>query len=249
MLSIELLLGIVAAFLIAGIVKGVIGFGLPSVVLALLAATVGLNEAMVLLLVPCFVTNLWQALGGGKLVYVLKRFWTLLLGIGLVSWVGASWHVSTDPRWLISLLGGLLCAYALMSLVIRQIPAPGRHEIVLSPIMGAISGLLNGLTGSFVVPGVLYLQALGLPRDTLIQALGVLFITSTVALGISLRGNGLLSGEFLVLSVLGVIPALLGMRFGLVLRQKLDAVQFRRAFFAALMGFGIYLLINPVVHQ
>ena len=245
--STELLLGILIAFLIAGVIKGVIGFGLPTVVLALLTATVGLNEAMVLLLVPCFVTNLWQALSGGNLGHVVKRFWTLLLGIGLVSWVGASWHASSDPRWLMSLLGGLLCAYAFISLLTKQITPPGRHEIVLSPIMGAISGLLNGLTGSFVVPGVLYLQALDLPRGVLIQALGVLFITSTIALGVSLGGNGLLSGEFALLSILGVIPALLGMRIGIALRERLDAAQFRRAFFTALVGFGMYLLISPLL--
>ena len=245
----ELILAIVVAFVIAGVVKGVIGFGLLSVVLALLAAAVGLNETMVLLLVPCFVTNLWQALSGSNLVYVIKRFWTLLVGIALISWVGARWHATTDSRWLISLLGGLLCAYALLGLVTRRIPSPGRHETVLSPIMGAISGILNGLTGSFVVPGVLYLQALGLARDTLIQALGVLFITSTIALGVSLRGNDLLSAEYALLSVMGVVPALLGMDVGLGLRKNLNAEQFRRAFFAALIAFGVYLLLNPVLHN
>jgi len=104
--------------------------------------------------------------------------------------------------------------------------------------MGAISGILNGLTDSFVVPGVLYLQALGLARDTLIQVLGV-----------SLCGNRLLSAEYALLSVMGVVPALLGMYVGLGLCKKLNAEQFRRAFFTALIAFGVYLLLNPVLHN
>ncbi len=45
--------------------KGVAGRGLPAVVLALLAATVGLRVAMVLMLVPATVTNVRQFLAKG----------------------------------------------------------------------------------------------------------------------------------------------------------------------------------------
>jgi uncharacterized protein len=73
--SINILLLIAAAFFMAGLVKGVIGFGLPTVTLALFATSVGLDEAMVLLLVPCGVTNLWQAISCAQLLALLKRLW------------------------------------------------------------------------------------------------------------------------------------------------------------------------------
>jgi uncharacterized protein len=243
-----MLLLITAAFFIAGLVKGVIGFGLPTVTLALLATSVGLDEAMVLLLVPCGVTNLWQAVSGGHLRALIKRLWVLLLGLGVATWFGTAWHTASDPRWLIGLLGTLLCSYSIVSLFTAQIPAPGRFEARVSPAIGIISGILNGLTGSFVVPGVLYLQALDLPRDALIQAMGLLFITSTIALAVSLRANDLLSGEFAILSGLALLPALIGMSIGLRLRQRLNPSQFRRAFFSALLIFGGYLLLSPLVH-
>jgi uncharacterized membrane protein YfcA len=245
--SINILLLIAAAFFMAGLVKGVIGFGLPTVTLALLATSVGLDEAMVLLLVPCGVTNLWQAISGGQLLALLKRLWALLLGLGIATWFGALWHAASDPRWLIGLLGALLCGYSVVSLFTAQVPEPGRFEARISPAIGIISGVLNGLTGSFVVPGVLYLQALGLPRDTLIQAMGLLFVTSTVALGLSLRAHNLLSEELAILSGLALLPAIIGMSIGLRLRKRLNPVQFRRAFFSALLVFGGYLLLSPLV--
>ncbi|MFT4562815.1 MAG: putative membrane protein YfcA [Gammaproteobacteria bacterium] len=240
--SIDILLLIAAAFFIAGVVKGVIGFGLPTVTLALFATSVGLDEAMVLLLVPCGVTNLWQAVSGGQLFALVKRFWALLLG--LATWFGATWHAASDPRWLIGLLGALLCGYSVVSLFTAQIPSPGRYEARASPGIGVVSGVLNG---PFVVPGVLYLQSLGLPRDTLIQAMGLLFLTSTIALGVSLRANNLLSGEFAILSCLALLPALIGMAIGLRFRQRLTPPQFRRVFFSALLIFGSYLLLSPLV--
>jgi uncharacterized protein len=247
MWSFELLFLIFTAFLLAGIVKGVIGFGLPTVTLTLLTATVGLREAMVLLLVPCLVTNLWQAIAGGHLLVLVKRLWTLLLGVCMATWLGASWHAQIDPRSLVALLGVLLAIYAIVSLLTPPLPAPSRYEAWLSPHIGLAAGLLNGLTGSFVVPGVIYLQALGLPRDTLIQAMGILFMISSVALGLSLHGNDLLPREFGILSAAAVIPALVGMRLGLRVRRRLEEQQFRQIFFASLLFFGIYLLVNSAL--
>src|SRR5690606_13714915 len=74
-----LLAAIAGTFVLAGLVKGVIGFGLPTVAVALLTLTIGLKDAMALMLVPSLVTNLWQALAGGRLWTILRRFWALFL--------------------------------------------------------------------------------------------------------------------------------------------------------------------------
>ena len=64
---------VAAVFVLAGTVKGVIGLGLPTVALGLLAASVGLERAMALMLVPSFVTNVWQAVAGRHLRGGLRR--------------------------------------------------------------------------------------------------------------------------------------------------------------------------------
>ena len=92
-----------------------------------------------------------------------------------------------------ALLGVFLGVYSALNLLRPQVPSFGKLEILLSPMIGGINGILTGMTGSFVVPGVLYLQALALPRETLIQAMGILFTVSTVALALSLSGQRLLS--------------------------------------------------------
>ena len=63
-------------------------------------------------------------------------------------------------------------------------------------MIGGINGVLTGMTGSFVVPGVLYLQALALPRDAFIQAMGILFTISTVALAVSLGDRDHIARRF-----------------------------------------------------
>ena len=56
---------IAVTFLLAGGVKGVIGLGLPTISLGLLAATLDLPSAMALVIIPAFVTNIWQGTSGG----------------------------------------------------------------------------------------------------------------------------------------------------------------------------------------
>ena len=84
----------------------------------------------------------------------------------------------------------------------------------------------------------------GLPRDLLIQAMGMLFTASTVALAVALRGNGLLSAELGTISAIATIPAIIGMVLGQWIRQRLSEQRFRQVFFSALIVLGVYIIIR-----
>ena len=197
-------LGLVTiTFLAAGGVKGVIGLGLPTVSLALLTVTLGLQPAMALLLVPSFVTNLWQATMGGNGRVIVARIWPFLVAAMVTVWIGASALTRVNVAVLSGLLGVILIVYSLISLTGLQISISKSSEAWAGPIVGAINGVLTGMTGSFVVPGVLYLQAIGLPRDMLIQAMGILFTASTVALALALGGRNLLTFDLGAISIAG----------------------------------------------
>ena len=114
-------------------------------------------------------------------------------------------------------------------------------------MIGAINGGLTGLTGSFVVPGVLYLQALGWPRDIFIQAMGVLFTVSTVALGVSMTGRGLLSADLGLLSFVGLVPAFIGMYIGQKVRKRLSEERFRQVFFISVAVLGAYIFVRSLL--
>ena len=208
------LIAIAGTFLLAGTVKGVIGLGLPTVSLALMTVALGLPQAMALLLVPSFVTNVWQALGGGNALVVLRRIWPFLIMATVTVWLGATALTRVDLSLLSALLGLLLVVYGVVNLAGVRLTVGSRQEVWAGPLVGTVNGVLTGMTGSFVVPGVMYLQAIGLPRDRLIQAMGMLFTVSTVALAIALQGNRFLTAELGALSAAAVVPALLGMVFG-----------------------------------
>lgn len=240
------LLIIFATFLLAGTVKGVIGLGLPSVSLALLTLAFDLPSAMALLLVPSFVTNLWQAMTGGNAGAVIRRLWPFLIMATVMVWLGALALTRVDLNYLSALLGGLLIAYAGLSLAGHRPTFQPAREAWLGPLFGMANGVLTGMTGSFVVPGVLYLQAIGLPRDMMIQAMGMLFTVSTVALAVALGDNGLLSTDQGLMSASGVLPAIIGMMLGQQVRNHLSEDTFRRVFFIALLVMGGYIMASAL---
>src|SRR4029079_579636 len=169
------ILTIAGTFLLAGTVKGVIGLGLPAVSLAVLAIAFDLPSAMALLLVPSFVTNFWQALAGGNGKAILLRLWPFLVLATTTVWIGAQALTRINLSLLTALLGILLVTYSMATLGGVQVAIPARHETWVGSLAGAANGVLTGMTGSSVVPGVMFLQALGLSRDMLVQAMGILF--------------------------------------------------------------------------
>ncbi|TQV81822.1 sulfite exporter TauE/SafE family protein [Denitrobaculum tricleocarpae] len=240
------LIFIALTFLLAGTVKGVIGMGLPSVSLALLTASLGLPQAMALLVVPSFVTNVWQAVTGGNALRILKRIWLFLVMASVTVWLGAAALTRVNLELLSALLGLLLVVYAVLGMSGARFSMPRRQEAWAGPLLGGVNGVLTGMTGSFVVPGVIFLQAIGLSRDMLIQSMGMLFTVSTLALAISLKGNGLLTAELGGISAVAVVPALIGMVLGQRLRRRLSEKLFRRVFFIALLLLGLYIIADAV---
>jgi uncharacterized membrane protein YfcA len=237
---------IIFTFLLAGFVKGVIGMGLPTVAVGLLGLIMTPAEAAALLLIPSLVTNLWQLALGPRLGPILRRLWSMMIGIcvGTLAggWVlGASLGRSADG-W----LGAALFLYALLGLSVLRLSVPARLEAALSPVVGAATGLVTGVTGVFVLPAVPYLQALSFDRDELIQALGLSFTISTVALAGNLLHLGGLTGPVLVTSLLALVPALAGMAIGQWARGKISAATFRRCFFIGLLVLGTDLMVQSL---
>ena len=238
----ETLLLVGAAFLFAGLVKGTLGLGLPVVVIAILAPLLGLQTAIGLILLPSIAMNIWQALAGGGLIELSRRLWPMMLLSIAGIWVGVQILAGSNASLLLTVLALVLIAYSLMSLARPQIQPPGRYEVILTPVAGFFSGLMFGMVGNFMVPGVLYLQSLGLQRDRLVQALGMSFVVISVTLLISMSRFNLVDPATLATSAAAMVPGLIGMALGRQMRRFLNEDQFRIIFFIGLILAGVYML-------
>ena len=236
---------VITVFALAGMIKGTIGLGLPAVSMGLLTMVISPFQAATLLIIPSMVTNFWQLFAEGRVLQLIRRFWLLLIGII----VGSIWsvfptlgHSDFNSE---ALLGGMLALYGVYGLFAKSMPNLSKYENWLSPIMGYLGGALTVATGVVVIPVVPYLQTLNLQRDDLVQSLGLAFTTSTICLAIFLHQNPVENMPIdYVMSMIALIPALIGMWLGTKIRYRISEQKFRKVFFFGLIALGSYMILR-----
>lgn len=248
-MSFEHLALVFAIFLLAGWIKGVVGMGLPTVAMGALGLVMAPVQAAALLVIPSLVTNVWQFAAGPAKLSTLRRLASMLVFVCAGTALGIHFLTSGSSRWPSVGLGSVLVLYALIALLLPKVSIPARSERSLSPVVGGITGILTGATGVFVVPAVPYLSALGLSKDELVQALGLSFTVSTIALAVGLGSTGSYPANTVLLSVGAVVPALIGMFIGQRTRDRIEPVTFRKWFFIAMLVLGGYMALRGMMPQ
>lgn len=238
---------ITVTFLVAGLVKGVIGLGMPSIAIALLALIMTPAEAAAIMVIPTFVTNVWQMLIGPHLLALVRRLWTLMAASVVGIWLGGGVLTSSNSRLAACGLGVMLVIYAVFGLSKLRFHVPRRHEPWLSPLIGFTTGLIAGGTAVFVIPAGPYYQAIGLSKDELVQMLGLSFTVTVVALALILWRDGVMQLSNATASALAVLPALAGMAAGQIVRKRASEETFRRYFFVGLLLLGVQQTIRNIL--
>lgn len=236
------LTAIALVFALAGYIKGVIGLGLPTIATGLMGLFLLPGEAASIVVVPALLTNIWQMWNGPNLIGLLRRLAPLLMGIMAGTIVTAGMLARGDVKVTVALLGGALIAYALYALANPRLSIPPRWQAALGLVAGVATGVISGSTGVFVVPSIPYVQALGLDKDDLVQAIGITAFTSALALGMGLGVHGGLRGDLVVPIGVAVAAAMAGMGLGQVLRAGLSHDRFRRWVLMGLMGLGAAMM-------
>jgi hypothetical protein len=231
---------ILAVFLLAGFVKGVVGLGLPTIAMGLLTLGMPAAQAAALLVLPSLVTNLVQMRPAAAALALTRRLWPMLAGVALGTALGFFLWVGLGGRHAERALGLLLILYGALGLLAARPRLPERA----GGLVGLATGAVTAATGVFVLPAVPWLQSLGLARDDLVRALGIAFTVSTLALATLLFAGREMGSPALLGSALAIIPALLGQRLGEAVRHRLSEAAFRRCFQLGLIALGLWLALR-----
>ncbi len=241
------LVGLTLVFILAGFVKGTIGMGLPTVAIAFLTLLMPPAEAATILILPSFVTNVWQLAIGPRLGDLARRLWPLLAAATLATIAAGRWIGAVSSPATLTALGAAIVLYAIIGLAPLRLEVPARHEFWLGPLVGAATGIMTALTGVFVIPAVPYLQGLRLKPDALVQALGLSFTLSTIALAIALADAGQFQLPTAGASLLALAASLGGMFLGQRVRARLQPKTFRLCFLIGLLLLGAHLTLRSVL--
>jgi uncharacterized protein len=232
---------IVFAFLLAGFVKGVLGLGLPTVSMGLLAVTMPPSQALAIVIVPAIVTNIWQTFAGPYLRGIVRRLWPLMVGTLIGIWFASGLLTGPYARYGPIVLGALLVIYAIIGLRKFSFHVAPSDEKWVGGIVGLITGVVSAATGVQVIPSMPYMQSIGMEKDELVQALGVYFTVATMALAFELTGAGLLTAATALPGGVAIVAAFTGMFIGQAVRSRMEQEAFRRWFLIAMLLLGFYL--------
>src|SRR6266480_7833379 len=240
------LLFIAAALLLAGFIKGVVGLGLPTVAIGLLAVTMQPSRAIAIVIVPAIVTNIWQTFAGPYLRDIIRRLWPLMAGTVIGIWLNAGMLTGPYARYGAIVLGVLLVIYAVTGLGNFSLSVARSNEKWIGGIVGLVTGAVSAATGVQVIPSMPFMQAIGMEKDELVQALGVFFTVATVALAFSITASGLLTAATALPGAIAMAAAFTGMFVGQAVRSRLQPETFRRWFLIAMILLGLYLAGSAV---
>jgi uncharacterized membrane protein YfcA len=235
-----------ATFLLAGLVKGVVGMGLPPVAIGILALAMPPAQAAALVLVPAFVTNVWQMIAGKNFLAVVRRLWVLQVSICVGVWLCGDILTTQTSKLPGFLIGLMLMLYAVVGTLTATPRLPARLEPYLAPLVGLVTGAIVAATGLMALPLVPYLQAIGFEKDDFLQALGISFFMSALALAVVLTSASVVSADVALMSALALLPAAVGMAVGRYYVNRISAATFRRWFLAAMFAIGLASCIQAV---
>jgi len=235
-----------AAFFFAAFSKGITGMGFATTCLPIIALAMGMEVALPLVLVPSVASNIIVQVEVGHFRESMRRFWPMVVAamIGVV--IGLALLTWMEGRAAGAALGVVLFVYGLFALKTPNLTLPPHLEKPLGPLTGLTTGVINGLTGSQLMPVLPYLMALHLDRDRFVQAINCSFTASSLVMAVGLSKIGLMTAETALISTIGIIPVWIGLKLGGTIRRRLSPELFRKLVIYMLMASGVLLLARAI---
>lgn len=229
--------------MLAGFVKGVVGFAMPMVLISGLSSFIDPELALAGLILPTLIANAPQAFRQGvrPALASARRFWVYLV-VGGVVLVASAQLVRVLPiSVLLAVIGIVVTVFVVVQLAGWGLTLSRQRPDVEAGI-GAIAGFMGGVSGVWGLPTVMYLTALGTEKTEQMRIQGVIYGLGALALVGAHIGSGVLRAETLPLSIALILPGLLGQWIGSKVLDRIDQAAFKRATLLVLLVAGLNLI-------
>ncbi len=232
-----------AVTLVAGTIKGMVGFAMPMVMISGLSSFISPELALAGLILPTVATNVLQAFrhGAGEVWVAVKRFKIFLMA-GAVTLLGFAQLVNVIPSNVMLLTIGVIVSFFTGIQLLGWSPsfqhAPKRFEA----LFGGVAGAIGGLSGIWGPPTVMYLSVLDVAKKESLRIQGIIYGLGAALLLLSHIGSGVLNAKTLPFSVAMLVPALLGLQVGFRLHDRIDQKNFKRLTQIVLFVAGLNLI-------
>ncbi|MDQ2095919.1 sulfite exporter TauE/SafE family protein [Rhodalgimonas zhirmunskyi] len=240
----NILLACFAVAFFAGVVKGMVGFALPLILISGLSSLVEPKLALAGLILPTVLLNLWQGFrqGIGPALHSLKSFRIFIIVGGVMLAISAQMVRVISPGAMFILIGVPVTFFTALQLLGWRPHLRPDQKPLAEGIVGAIAGAMGGFSGTWGPPTVLFLTALDTPKLDQVRIQGVLYALGSLVLLVAHIGSGVLRSETMPFAFVMLPTAILGMALGLQLQDRIDQRAFQRATLVVLFLAGLNLI-------
>ncbi len=235
---------ILTAYIVASAIKGLTGLGFSTSCLPIMALHFDLKIAIPLVIVPSIVSNITVIVQAGRFREVVSRFWPLYLAAVPGLLIGLTILATINGDVAKAVLGLVLIIYALWAMTTMTVSLPIKWERLLRIPTGFMTGIVNGMTGSQVMPVLPYLLSLNLDKNVFIQAINISFTLSSLVMLLGLNQLGYLTASTFLIALAGLVPVLLTLTVAGRLRRRLTMMVYRRLVLGFLLFMGLILLVR-----
>lgn len=234
--------------LFAGMIKGVVGFAMPTILISGLSTFLSPEIALAGLILPTLITNGMQAFRQGFAAAwdSILRFRAFMF-VGALVLLGSAQLVRVLPSSVMFVIIGMSVAgFALMQLSGWQPKLPEKSWRLEASI-GAFAGFIGGLSGIWGPPTVAYLTAINTPKVEQMRVQGVIFGLGAFMLLLAHMQSGVVTRATLPFSAALVVPAVIGMFIGFQFQDRIDQKQFKHLTLIVLFVGGLNLIRRGVM--
>ncbi|NNC99727.1 MAG: sulfite exporter TauE/SafE family protein [Gammaproteobacteria bacterium] len=239
-----LFLFVLLALVVSAFIKGSLGLGFSTICLAILANVIELKTAISIVVLPSLLSNLMVMFDAGNLRISLQTFfWMLVMAIPGMA-IGLQLLRQADNTLSVKILAVVLVIYGIWGWANHKFRIKAERVSSLNPLIGLLTGMVNGATGSQIFPIMPYLLSLNISKDVLVQTINLSFtLCSLIMLG-SLYAMNTLDTESILSYSLGIFPVYAGVWLGNKVRKRIPEQRFRHLVMVLIIVLGLLLLIR-----
>lgn len=238
----SIIAAVVCSLTTAGLLKGTIGVGMPVVALPLLSLFIDIKSAAMLLSMPLIISNLPQALEGGKTGRCLAQLMPLILGTIPGLFLGVRVLLALDANAAKIIAGLVLMSVGGVTLLAPKLQLQSRLVLPAGITFGFFGGILGGIAAIAGPLVFIFLLAKGLRGKAFTKEASLYLVVSAGLLAILLTASRQFNWFDVSVSTAATLPVVLGMYVGQYMRDKIGPETFRKLVLLAVIAAGAELL-------